>query len=79
MRHELIVQAFGVEQHFHGVEADAATASVLLRAARAAIKRVKDVLELLFGEWCADVFDGQFVLVAGNCYHAPGVAMAHRV
>ena len=79
MRHELIVQAFGVEQHFHGVEADAATASVLLRAARAAIKRVKDVLELLFGEWFAGVFDSQLMLVASNFYDAAGIAVAHRV
>ena len=58
MWRKAVVQTFGIEQHFHRVEADAATASVLLRAARAAIKRVEDVLELLRGEWCAGVFDG---------------------
>ena len=78
VRREVVVQTLSVEQHFHGVEADAATASVL-HAARAAIKRIKDMLELLFGEWCAGVFDGQFVLVTSNFYDAPCVAVAHRV
>lgn len=58
VRRKLIVQPLSVEQHFHRVEADAAAASVLIRAARAAIKRVEDALELLFGERCAGVFDG---------------------
>ena len=79
VRRKLIVQALSVKQHFHGVEADAATASVLLRAARAAIKRVEDVLELLFGERCAGVFDGEFMLATSNFYHTAGVAVAYRV
>ena len=58
MRREVIVEALGIEQHFHGIEADAATASVLLRATRRAIKWVKDMLELLFGEWFTGIFDG---------------------
>ena len=68
MRHELIVQAFGVEQHFHGVEADATAVAVLLLVAVASIKRIKDVLELPLGERFAGVFDGQLLLVAGNFY-----------
>ena len=55
---EVIIQPLSVEQHFHGVEANAAAASGLLRGGIAPIKRVKDVLELLFGERCAGVFDG---------------------
>lgn len=55
---EAVVQTLSVEQHFHSIEADAATASVLIRAARVAIKRVEDVLELLRSEWRAGVFDG---------------------
>lgn len=58
MRREVIVQAFGVEQHFHGVEADAAAVGVLFRGGITPIKRVENVLELLFGEWPAGVFDG---------------------
>lgn len=76
---KLIIQAFSVEQHFHGVEADAAAVGVLLRGGIAPIKRVEDVLELLFGERFAGIFDGQLMLAAGNCYHAPCVAVAHRV
>ena len=79
MRREVIVKALSVEQHLYGVEADATAVAVLLRAARRAIKRIKDVLELLRGERLAGVFDGEFVLAAGNCYHAPGVAVTHRV
>lgn len=79
MRREVIVQAFGVEQHFHSVEADAAAVGMLLRAVRTAIKQVEDVLELLFSEWFAGVFDGQLALVAGDCYHTPGVAVAYRI
>lgn len=55
---KLIVQTLSVEQHFHGIEADAATASVLIRGGITPIKRVEDVLELLRGQWCAGVFDG---------------------
>lgn len=58
MRREVIVQSLGIEQHFHGIEADATAVSVLLRGVRAPIKRVKDMLELLLGEWFAGVFDG---------------------
>ena len=79
MRREIIVQTFGIEQHFHGVEADATAVGMLLRAVRTAIKRVEDVLELLFSEWFAGVFDGQLMLVAGNYYHTPRVAVAHRI
>ena len=79
MWHKLIVQALGAEQHFNGVEADAAAVSVLLLVARTAIKRVKDVLELLFGEWFASIFDSQLILVASNFYHASRIAVAHRV
>ena len=79
MRREVVVQSFGIEQHFHSVEADAAAVGVLLRGGIAPIKRVEDVLKLLLGEWLAGVFDGQLMLVAGDCYHAPGVAVAHRV
>lgn len=76
---EVIVQAFGVEQHFHGVEANAAAIGMLLCATRRAIKRIKDVLELLFGERFAGVFDSQLILVASNFYHAPGIAVAHCI
>lgn len=79
MRREVVVQSFGIEQHFHSVEADAAAVGVLLRGGIAPIKRVEDVLKLLLGEWFAGVFDGQLMLVAGDCYHAPGVAVAHRI
>lgn len=79
MRCEVIIQTLGVEQHFHGIEADAATVGVLLRGGIAPIKRVEDVLELLFGEWFASVFDSQLILVASNFYHAPGVAVTHRI
>lgn len=79
MRREVIVQALGTEQHFHGVEADATAVGMLLRAVRTAIKRVKDMLELLFGEWFAGVFDSQLMLVASNFYDAAGIAVAHRV
>lgn len=74
-----VVQAFSVEQHFYRIEADAATVSMLRRAARRAIKRIKDVLELLFGERFAGVFDSQLILVASNFYHAPGIAVAHCI
>lgn len=76
---EVIVQTFGVEQHFHSVEANAAAIGVLLRATRRAIKRIKDMLELLLGERRAGVFDGEFVLATGDRYHAPSVAVAYRV
>ena len=79
MWRKFTIQSLSVEQHFHGVEADAAAVGALFRGARATIKRVENVLELLFGEWLASVFDGQLMLVAGDCYHAPGVAVAHRV
>ena len=79
MRREVIVQAFGVEQHLYRVEADAAAISVLLLVAVASIKRVEDVLKLLLGEWLAGVFDSQLILVAGNFYDASGVAVAYRV
>lgn len=79
MRCEVVVQSFGVEQHFHGVEADTTAVGVLLRGGIAPIKRVEDVLELLLGEWFASVFDGQLLLVTGNCYHTPGVTVAHCV
>ena len=79
MRREVIVQALGVEQHFHGVEADATAVGMLLRAVRTAIKRVEDMLELLLGEWFAGVFDGQLILVASNFYHTPHIAVTHRV
>ena len=79
MWRKLIIQALSVEQHFHSVEADAAAVGVLLRGGIAPIKRVEDVLELLFGERCAGVFDGQLMLVAGKFYHTPGVAVAHRI
>ena len=58
MRREVVVQSFGIEQHFHGVEADAAAVDVLFCGGIAPIKRVENVLELLFGEWFAGVFDG---------------------
>lgn len=74
-----VVQAFSVEQHFYRVEADAAAISVLRRATRRAIKRIKDVLELLRGERCAGVFDGEFMLITSNFYHTAGGAVAHRV
>lgn len=57
-RHKLILQPLRLKQHFHDVEADAATISVSWRLAIGAVKRVKDVLELLFGERFAGVFDG---------------------
>ena len=79
MRTEVIVQALGVEQYFHSVEADAATISVLLLIAAAPIKRIKDVLKLLLGEWFASIFDSQLILVASNFYYAPYVAVAHRI
>ena len=79
MRHKLIVQTLSVEQHFHGVEADAAAVGVPFRGGIAPIKRIKDMLELLRGQWCAGVFDGQLMLVAGNFYDAPGIAVAHCV
>ena len=76
---EVIIQPLSVEQHFHGVEANAAAVGMLLRAVRTAIKRVENVLELLFGERLAGVFDSQLMLVASNFYHASRVAVAHRV
>lgn len=53
-----VVQAFSVEQHFYRIEADAAAVSMLRRAARRAIKRIENVLELLLSERRAGVFDG---------------------
>ena len=79
MRRKLIIQPLSVEQHFHGIEADATAIGMLLRAVRTAIKRVEDVLELLFGEWFADIFDSQLMLVASNFYDAAGIAVAHRI
>ena len=79
MWYKLIVQTLGVEQHFHGVEADAAAVSVLLRGGITPIKRVEDVLKLLLGERLAGVFNSQLILVASNFYDASGVAVAHRV
>ena len=79
MRREVIIQTLGVEQHFHGVEADATAVGVLFRAVRRAVKRIKDVLELLPSQWLAGVFDGQLMLVAGNFYHTPRIAVAYRV
>ena len=79
MWRKAVVQALGVEQHLYGVEADAAAISVLLLVARAAIKRIKNMLKLLFGEWFAGVLDSQLILATSNFYHAAGVAMAYRV
>ena len=58
MRRKFIIQSLSVEQHFHSIEADAAAVGMLLRAVTAPTKRIEDVLELLFGEWFAGVFDG---------------------
>ena len=79
MRREVVVQSFGIEQHFHSVEADTAAVGMLLRAVRTAIKRIENVLELLFSERFASIFDSQLILVASNFYHASHVAVAHRV
>lgn len=58
MRCEVIVHAFGVKQHFYSIQADAAAVGVLLRGSITPIKRIKDMLELLRGQWFAGVFDG---------------------
>lgn len=79
MRRKLILQPFCIKQYFHDVKSNAAAISALLCGNIAPIKRIKDMLELLFSQWFAGVFDGQLMLVAGDCYHAPGVAVAYRI
>lgn len=76
---EAIIQTLSVEQHFHGVEANAAAVGMLFRGVRATIKWIENMLELLLGKWFASIFDSQLILVASNFYHASRVAVAYRV